>query len=455
MAQPEGVTPSQEELLAELQWLKRANPEMGAKRLQAVVKEMNPTWLVSEARVKKVAVEAGLLPVTPKKPPADAAAAGGGAAASAPKKPPSGAAAAAMASPAPSPSSSVNADTSTDVTSAQTDESSSNFTDTPHSESLSIDSVLRNAAEANSCALAEHKTASQVTVANPRSIADENAKCSSVYISGATGPMGRTINGFYNPMAHLYGSDGRRSYGKRCYPDGSLKGAWLEHRGGFWEIRSETFKKCIARVEGGCALELCNSRPWSVFEGGELAGRVQHSIIIETGASATALRDSIADENTRCTHVYFSGATGPMAELINGLFEPKEYGDDGRRSYRGMYRDKFKEVLERCGGFEDVLQVPLRRAYCWVPAEFEVVLLHRGGFWEIRILTSKRSLCIARAEGGCALELCKSRPWSVFEGGEQAGRVQHSIIIETGASATARLDNVRAKNVFLHGFTGL
>ena len=81
MAQAEGVTPSQEDLLAELQALKLANPEMGAKKLQAAVKEKNPTWLVSEARVKKVAVEAGLLPAAP---PVEAAAAGG--AAAAPKK---------------------------------------------------------------------------------------------------------------------------------------------------------------------------------------------------------------------------------------------------------------------------------------------------------------------------------------------------------------------------------
>ena len=54
MAQPEGVIPSQEDLLAELQALKLANPEMGAKRLQAAVKEKNPTWLVSADRVRKV-----------------------------------------------------------------------------------------------------------------------------------------------------------------------------------------------------------------------------------------------------------------------------------------------------------------------------------------------------------------------------------------------------------------
>jgi hypothetical protein len=45
MAQPEGVIPSQEDLLAELQALKLANPEMGAKRLQAAVKEKISTWL--------------------------------------------------------------------------------------------------------------------------------------------------------------------------------------------------------------------------------------------------------------------------------------------------------------------------------------------------------------------------------------------------------------------------
>ena len=55
-----GVLPSQEELLAELQALK-ANPKMGAKGLQAAVKEKNPTWFLSASRVKKVAVEGGLL----------------------------------------------------------------------------------------------------------------------------------------------------------------------------------------------------------------------------------------------------------------------------------------------------------------------------------------------------------------------------------------------------------
>ena len=88
MAQAEGVTPSQEDLLAELQALKLANPEMGAKKLQAAVKEKNPTWLVSEARVKKVATEAGLLAPAPEKPAADAAAAGGSAAAPAASKKP-------------------------------------------------------------------------------------------------------------------------------------------------------------------------------------------------------------------------------------------------------------------------------------------------------------------------------------------------------------------------------
>jgi peptidoglycan hydrolase CwlO-like protein len=88
MAQAEGVTPSQEDLLAELQALKLANPEMGAKKLQAAVKEKNPTWLVSEARVKKVATEAGLLAPAPEKPAAEASAAGGSAAAPAASKKP-------------------------------------------------------------------------------------------------------------------------------------------------------------------------------------------------------------------------------------------------------------------------------------------------------------------------------------------------------------------------------
>jgi hypothetical protein len=81
MAQRESVNPSQEDLVAELQALKLANPEMGAKGLRTAVKGKNPTWLVSEARVKKIVVEAGLLSADSENPLAYAAAAGGGIAA--------------------------------------------------------------------------------------------------------------------------------------------------------------------------------------------------------------------------------------------------------------------------------------------------------------------------------------------------------------------------------------
>ncbi len=65
MARAAGVIPSHEDLLAELQALKLAHPEMGAKTLHATVKEKNSTWLVS---LPRVAVEAGLLSPAPEKP---------------------------------------------------------------------------------------------------------------------------------------------------------------------------------------------------------------------------------------------------------------------------------------------------------------------------------------------------------------------------------------------------
>ena len=71
MAQRESVNPSQEDLVAELQALKLANPEMGVKSLRAAVKGKTPTWLVSEARVKKIVVEAGLLSAASANPLAD------------------------------------------------------------------------------------------------------------------------------------------------------------------------------------------------------------------------------------------------------------------------------------------------------------------------------------------------------------------------------------------------
>jgi hypothetical protein len=78
MAQRESVNPSQEDLVAALQALKLANPEMGVKSLRAAVKGKNPTWLVSEARVKKIVFEAGLESAASENPLAGTTAAGGG-----------------------------------------------------------------------------------------------------------------------------------------------------------------------------------------------------------------------------------------------------------------------------------------------------------------------------------------------------------------------------------------
>jgi len=78
MAQRESVNPSQEDLVAALQALKLAKPEMGVKSLRAAVKGKNPTWLVSEARVKKIVFEAGLESAGSENPLADTTAAGGG-----------------------------------------------------------------------------------------------------------------------------------------------------------------------------------------------------------------------------------------------------------------------------------------------------------------------------------------------------------------------------------------
>ena len=85
-----------------------------------------------------------------------------------------------------------------------------------------------------------------------------------MFISGATGDCAARINGFFEPTQEK-GLDGRALYAKRG--DAS---ACIEHYGGNWQVKPVSHKGkdgAWANVTGGCGLEACTSRVWTVYDG--------------------------------------------------------------------------------------------------------------------------------------------------------------------------------------------
>ena len=84
-----------------------------------------------------------------------------------------------------------------------------------------------------------------------------------VFISGATGPFAAGINGAYDRTSEMCG--GYALYAKRG--DASM---CIEHIAGLWQVKYVSNKgknNSHAHVAGGCALEACTSRVWSVDDG--------------------------------------------------------------------------------------------------------------------------------------------------------------------------------------------
>ncbi len=107
---------------------------------------------------------------------------------------------------------------------------------------------------------AEHAAAEE------RAVAEDNARAAPVFISGATGDEAALINGFYEPTEEK-GLDGRVLYAKRS--DASV---CIEHYGGKWRVKDVSCKRMDAfwaYVAGGCGLEACTSRVWTVIGDGE------------------------------------------------------------------------------------------------------------------------------------------------------------------------------------------
>jgi hypothetical protein len=58
------IVPSEEELLNVITAVKKADPELGIKKVLAAVNAQQPTWTVSEKRVKKLMQTLGLVRAT-------------------------------------------------------------------------------------------------------------------------------------------------------------------------------------------------------------------------------------------------------------------------------------------------------------------------------------------------------------------------------------------------------
>ena len=117
--------------------------------------------------------------------------------------------------------------------------------------------------------------------AEARAVAEGNARAGPVFISGAAGTFSAGINGFYT-VTEEKSCDGRVVLSKRG--DASM---CIEHFAGQWQVKPVSRKGTnvfMASVQGGCALEDCTSRVWSVYNGKEWED--QPSVKMATGSEA-------------------------------------------------------------------------------------------------------------------------------------------------------------------------
>ena len=107
---------------------------------------------------------------------------------------------------------------------------------------------------------------------------------------------------------------------------------------------------------------------------------------------------AIADDNSKATCIFISGATGPNAQHINGHYSPtQERGLDGRILYRK--EDCHKQDCDDSICIEH--------------------LSHTEGVWQVKRLSCKGTdECYAVLQSACALEACTSCVWWVGIAGE-------------------------------------
>lgn len=133
-----------------------------------------------------------------------------------------------------------------------------------------------------------------LAVTKARAVHEDNRNATAIFISGASGPFADLVNGPYKPT-QLKGPDGRIIY--RKIGDDSM---YIEHRSESenirerksrhgWSIKrvskdAEGWDSSFAIVGGGCALECCTSRVWSVHLGTEFQSQPQVKMV--AGAEA-------------------------------------------------------------------------------------------------------------------------------------------------------------------------
>ncbi len=112
---------------------------------------------------------------------------------------------------------------------------------------------------------------------------------------------------------------------------------------------------------------------------------------------------AIADDNSKATDVFISGATGHNAARINGHYVPtQETGLDGRILY---LKSDFEVNYDEEGIFDD-------RDSSVDHAKGFMCIEHRSGDWEVKHVSQRgTALCFACFKNGLSLETCTSRLW--------------------------------------------
>jgi hypothetical protein len=121
---------------------------------------------------------------------------------------------------------------------------------------------------------------------------------------------------------------------------------------------------------------------------------------------AAAVARGIAEDNARAGPVFISGATGSVASVVNGYYEPtEEKGADGRVMY----------AKRGDGG---------------------VCIEHFLGIWGIKYSSNKGTNDKeAYVRGDLAFEANASRVWKVYDYSEEKFFEQPSVKMVTGAGA--------------------
>jgi len=203
-----------------------------------------------------------------------------------------------------------------------------------------------------------------------------------ILIGGATGFAGNFINGRYDPTGD---ADGYVQYTKH-----NDDGVCMQHYAGMWEVKAMSAagsSECYAYVTGGCALRACVSRVWGlVDENGQRSDQPLKMVI----SSLVCIR----------------GATGVHSSSINGFYEP-DVESDSSGSCVVVYRKRDDDGT---------------------------CIEHRAGDWEVKPVAARGTADLyAYVQGGCALEACAARTWTVHD--KKAWQAQRGVMILAGGDA--------------------